>query len=181
MTSAQRRREGGTKNEDFGWFSRLNLGDRGREGGPKIGNLEWRHLWMIPHWNAIFSHSQTTVVSSQKRHLPLGIFEVNVAPHLKAVEAGFLYLQYCRIAVKSAILLKCHILQFQDNWFIFSKCHLPLGIFEVNVVPHLKAVEVGFLCQQYSRIAVKSAIPTEMPYSLIPRHLVYLVNSVICL
>ena len=43
-----RGREGGTKNGIFGRLSRLNWGDRGREGGKRFRKMRRRLLWMIP-------------------------------------------------------------------------------------------------------------------------------------
>ena len=40
MTSPLRGREGGIKNGNLGRFSRLNWGDRGREGGKKAAKNE---------------------------------------------------------------------------------------------------------------------------------------------
>ena len=44
MTSSQRGREGGTKNEILGRLSRLRWGDRGREGSQKLGKMRRRLL-----------------------------------------------------------------------------------------------------------------------------------------
>ena len=44
-----RGKEGGTKNCILGRLSRLNWGDRGREGGQKLGKMRRRLLWMIPY------------------------------------------------------------------------------------------------------------------------------------
>ena len=42
---------GGTKNGILGRLSRLNWGDRGREGGKKLRKMRRRLLWMIPKAN----------------------------------------------------------------------------------------------------------------------------------
>ena len=46
--SPLRGRERGTKNGILGRLSRLNWGDRGREGGKKLRKMRRRLLWMIP-------------------------------------------------------------------------------------------------------------------------------------
>ena len=35
-------------------YSEVTWSDKGREGGQKIGNLGWRHLWMVPNEKSPF-------------------------------------------------------------------------------------------------------------------------------